>query len=386
MSKRTLVPQSIRCRTKPAIGLGLFCFILIVPPFSRAQQKYFSNWPAGYSPEEVGKRVAEHFVTSPHQDPEKIIYPEVCTWYGALTFAQASGDRDLTARLIQRFEPLLSRPGSDLIHRERHVDFEVFGAVPLQIYMETKAPKYLQLGKSFADTQWQPLPPGTQVRDGMPPQSLPPGLTPETRFWVDDTYMSTILQVQAFRATGDREYLDRAALEMVAYLDKLQQPNGLFDHAPDAPYFWGRGDGWFAAGMSEMLRSLPADHPKRARIMGGYKTMMQALLHYQDADGMWHQLIDHPESFEETSSTGMFTFALITGVKNGWLDEETYGPAARKAWLALAGYVDQNANVTSVCVGTGKKNDLEYYLTRPRHTGDMHGQAPVLWSASALLR
>ena len=32
-----------------------------------AQQDYFSNWPAGSSPQEVGKRVAEHFVTSPHQ-------------------------------------------------------------------------------------------------------------------------------------------------------------------------------------------------------------------------------------------------------------------------------------------------------------------------------
>jgi len=63
------------------------------------------------------------------------------------------------------------------------------------------------------------------------------------------------------------------------------------------------------------------------------------------ADGMWRQLIDHPEAWPETSSTGMFTFAMITGVKSGWLDEEIYGPAARKAWLALAGYIDQNADI-----------------------------------------
>jgi rhamnogalacturonyl hydrolase YesR len=82
----------------------------------------------------------------------------------------------------------------------------------------------------------------------------------------------------------------------------------------------------------------------------------------------------------------MFTFAMITGVKNGWLDAATYGPAARKAWLALVGYIDQNADVTSVCVGTGKANDVAYYLARARRTGDFHGQAPVLWCASALLR
>jgi rhamnogalacturonyl hydrolase YesR len=345
---------------------------VVAVPFAIGQQRYFSNWPTGYSPAEVGKRVAEHFVTSPHQDPQKITYPEVCTWYGALTFAQLADDKDLTAKLTQRFEPLLSPPGSELIHRQRHVDFSVFGAVPLQIYIEAKDPKYLEVGKSFADTQWS--------------DPLPDGLTSETRFWIDDMYMITILQVQAFRATGDPKYLDRAALEMVAYLDKLQQPNGLFYHAPDVPFFWGRGDGWVAAGMTELLRSLPQNHPQRQRILDGYRKMMKALLAYQGADGMWHQLIDHPEAWPETSSTGMFTFALIGGVKNAWLDEDTYGPAARKAWLALVGYIDQNADVTNICIGTGKKNDLEYYLTRPRHTGDMHGQAPVLWCASALLR
>ena len=390
MNKKQIVPQLTRRIRNPSQGSGLalaiLCVWLISAPFSFGQEKYFTNWPAGYSPEEVGKRVAEHLVTSPHQDPQNIVYPEVCAWYGALTFAQLSGDRDLTAKLIQRFEPLLSPPGWELIHRERHVDFSMFGSLPLEIYIETKDSKYLALGKSFADSQWAPLSPQVQVRQGMPPNTLAPGMTPETRFWVDDMYMITILQVQAFRATGDPKYLDRAALEMSAYLDKLQQPNGLFYHAPDVPFFWGRGDGWFAAGMSELLRSLPADHPQRSRIMDGYKKMMRSLVHFQEPDGMWHQLIDHPESFEESSSTGMFTFALITGVKNGWLDEETYGPPARKAWIALAGYVDQDGNLTGICVGTGKKNDLEYYLTRPRHTGDMHGQAPVLWSASALLR
>jgi unsaturated rhamnogalacturonyl hydrolase len=77
---------------------------------------------------------------------------------------------------------------------------------------------------------------------------------------------------------------------------------------------------------------------------------------------------------------------MITGVKNGWLDAAEYGPAARKAWISVVGYIDQNNDITSVCEGTGKKNDLEYYYMRKRRTGDFHGQAPVLWAASALLR
>ena len=138
--------------------------------------------------------------------------------------------------------------------------------------------------------------------------------------------------------------------------------------------------------MAEMLRDLPQDHPQRKRILAGYQKMMSALLKYQAKDGMWRQLIDHEESWPESSSSAMFTFAMITGVKNGWLDAATYGPAARRAWIAVVGYIDQNQNITNVCIGTGKQNSYEYYMERKRLTGDFHGQAPVLWAASALLR
>src|ERR1700680_2622333 len=70
-------------------------------------QRDFADWPAGKSPKEIGKRVAERFVVSPHLRTNAIIYPEVCAWYGALTFATLSGDKDLTRRLIARFDPLL---------------------------------------------------------------------------------------------------------------------------------------------------------------------------------------------------------------------------------------------------------------------------------------
>jgi unsaturated rhamnogalacturonyl hydrolase len=349
--------------------------VLALSIFATAQ-KEFSHWPAGTSPQEIGKRVAERFVALPHrlttnQAPEPYIdYPESVTWYGALNFAHLTHDRNLTTRLVQRFEPLFGTD-AQLIPIPRHVDLTVFGAVPLQLYLETKQHKYVDLGKSMADKQWA--------------DPNPDGLTTQTRFWIDDMYMITLVEVQAYRATGDAKYLDRAALEMSAYLDKLQQPNGLFYHAPDVPFLWGRGDGWVAAGMTELLRSLPKRHPRRARILTGYAQMMSALLKYQDKDGMWHQLIDHPEAWPETSSTGMFTFAMITGVKNGWLDARLYAPAARKAWLALVTYIESNGDIREVCEGTGKKNDLQYYLDRKRITGDLHGEAPILWAASALL-
>jgi unsaturated rhamnogalacturonyl hydrolase len=357
-----------------AMFRGILCvgFLATVASAQQAPD-YFSQWPAGTSPAEIGKQVAEHFVTSPHQYTATIHYSEVATWYGALTFATLTHDTELQSKLIKRFEPLM--PGgaeASRIPQRRHVDDSIFGVVPLEIAIETKDPAYLAEGKRWADRQWE--------------NPQPDGLSAETRFWIDDMYMLTMLQLEGYRATGDRKYLDRDATEMVAYLDRLQQPNGLFYHAPDVPFYWGRGDGWVAAGMAEMLRSLPADHPQRPRILAGYRKMMASLLRYQRKDGMWGQLIDREESWPESSSSAMFTFALITGVKSGWLEPAIYGPAARRGWLGVVGYIDQNHDVTSVCEGTGKQNSLEYYLARKRRTGDFHGQAPVLWAASALVR
>jgi unsaturated rhamnogalacturonyl hydrolase len=349
---------------------------LSVSQSALGQSSYFNNWPTGTSPKEIGQRLAENFAARDLEfqsgKREFVIYPEACAWYGALNIAGETKDQDLTTRLVRKFDPLLTADGAKHISHQAHVDYSVFGIIPLELYLQTKNNKYLDLGKGFADTEWE--------------KTTPDGITAEARYWIDDMYMITALQVQAYRATHDEKYLDRAAKTMAAYLDKLQQPNGLFFHAPDAQFYWSRGNGWEAAGMAELLLNLPKHHRLRPRILDGYNKMVAALLKYQGEDGLWHQLIDHPESWAETSGTGMFTFAMITGVRKGWLPAKTYGPAARNAWLGLVKHIDDKANVTDVCEGTNKGFSVQYYLDRKRLTGDLHGQAAAMWSAMALLR
>jgi len=346
-------------------------------------------WLPGSSPEEVGRRVIDRFLATPlaysgrPEPADHITYSEVCTWYGALQLANLTGDTARQAALEQRFAPLLL-DRKNLIPLPDHVDMTVFAAVPLEIWIQTRDPRLLELGKSMADRQWGE--PFGRYANHEAWEAFRKGLTWQRRLWIDDMFMITAAQAQAYRATEDRIYIDRAAKEMVLYLDTLQKANGLFYHAPDVPFFWGRGNGWMAAGMSELLRSLPPDNPDRPRILEGYRTMMASLLKFQGTDGMWRQLIDEPDSWPESSCSGMFTFAFITGVRNGWLDARTYGPAARKGWLALITYLDSDANMREVCEGTPKKNERQFYLDRKRNVGDLHGQAPVLWCAAALLR
>ena len=101
---------------------------------------------------------------------------------------------------------------------------------------------------------------------------------------------------------------------------------------------------------------------------------------------MWRQLVDHPGSWEESSATAMFGYALALGARHGVLAGESWRRAAERAWQALQPRIGANGRLSGICVGTGQSRDAAYYLERPTVTGDLHGQAALLWLASEMVR
>ena len=392
--------------------IAIACVALCLFSCNEKKEGYFDNLPKDANPVEIGNKITNRFLEQGHSqhgsplrvnEPRtQITYPDVCTWLGGLWFAQETNNKELTERLKVRFEPLFTIEAY-LQPKPNHVDNNVFGAVPLELYLQTGEERYKDLGMMYADSQWD-LPEGWKLKEGETLQSTmygdfvdadicqpeqkvwaDKGYSWQTRFWLDDMYMITTIQAQAYRVTGDSKYMDRAAREMVLYLDSIQQPSGLFYHAPTAPFCWGRGNGWMAVGMSELLRMLPEDNPDRTAIMKGYLKMMEKLKDTQGENGMWKQVVDDVTMWEETSGSAMFTYAIITGVKKGWLPAEEYGPVARNGWIALARYVNKKGDVEAVCEGTMLGDNSDHYRNRKPLTGDLHGQAPVLWCAYALI-
>ena len=45
-----------------------------------------------------------------------------------------------------------------------------------------------------------------------------------------------------------------------------------------------------------------------------------------------------------------------------------------------------HSKTENVCVGTNAKDNKKHYLTRPASAGNFHGQAAVLWAATAMVR
>lgn len=332
-------------------------------------------WTPQTSPQVIGEKVTRDLLTRNEfmmyksEQVRAVHYAEVCTAFGAARLAGFLNDQATIAKIAQRYQRVIDEK---IENTANHVDANVYGILPLELYLHNWDTVWLNEGMAFADGQWE--------------DPLPNGLTRQTRFWIDDVWMIGALQVQAFRATGKTVYLDRAAAETVAYLQKLQRPNGLFFHGEKAPFFWGRGNGWVAAGLAEIISVLPEKHPDFPIILEGYQKMMNALLKYQAEDGMWRQLIDQETAWKETSSTAMFGYAISIGLRRGLLSEKQFRKACQNAWLALCDFIDEKGKISNVCVGTGQSTDMDYYLNRPAVTGDFHGQAPVLWFAWSLLK
>lgn len=365
--------------------------------------KEFKNLPKGFDPVTIGGRVAEQFLSTdpnayapvgyngkkPVGNKKMVQYSTVSLWVNSLEFARETSNKELESRLVRHFEPFYGEK-KDNRNVSNHVDHTIFGAVPLEIAVLNGDERAKELGLYYADRQWAAPDPENLGGNGNFPydrqlELFNAGYSPQTRLWIDDMYMINVLQTQAYRLTKDKKYIDRAAKEMVMYIDSLQLSNGLFYHAPDVPFIWGRGDGWMAAGMPMILKFLDEGSEYYAPIKKGYLSMMESLLKFQHKNGLWGQLVVDPESWEETSCSAMFTYGFIEGIKHGWLDESVYGPAARNAWIALCSRLDEHANLPDVCVGTNRKDDRDWYLNRPRVNGDPHGQAPMMWICAALL-
>lgn len=207
-------------------------------------------------------------------------------------------------------------------------------------------------------------------------------LDPDIR--VEDFFFAGTMLGRAFLGTGESKYADMLA-EFLLASDTLQA-NGLWWHCKASPFFWGRGNAFAALGFAEALTYLPEDHPSREELLHTHLLHLEGLVKHQDETGMWHQVIDLPETYLEFSATAMIGYSLARGLREGWLDEE-WRPILDKAWNGIAARISDNGELEHVCVGTGPLATLNEYIVRPYTDGlDDRGGAMALWFAVEMAR
>ncbi|MFA5909432.1 MAG: glycoside hydrolase family 88 protein [Vicinamibacterales bacterium] len=196
--------------------------------------------------------------------------------------------------------------------------------------------------------------------------------------WTDDMFMLSSVLLRADSGT----YGELVRVMLTTYSNKLQRPDGLFNHAPNGPHPWGRGNGFALLGLTEALTHLPESWPNRAMVLDIYRRHVTALVKHQSDDGSWRQVIDEPASYRELTATAMIVAAMSRGVARGWIDRATYRPIIDRGWKAVAARVMDDGSVRDVCSGTGAGPTKEYYLNRPVVNGaDDRGGAMALLAA-----
>lgn len=172
----------------------------------------------------------------------------------------------------------------------------------------------------------------------------------ENMIWVDAFYMAPPF-------LADCGYYDEAMKQINGYRKILLDPEKkLYYHMWDQDrqryerkLFWGVGNGWAAAGMTRVLRSLPESMSKEKQQLAGYiKELIDACIRYQRPDGLFHDIIDDPSSFTETNFAQMMAYTIFRGVKGGWLDR-SYLEYGLKMRNAAHKKVDKYGLVQGVC-------------------------------------
>lgn len=217
----------------------------------------------------------------------------------------------------------------------------------------------------------------------------------EQSIWADDLYMSVPFLCRYYKANGDEKYLNDAVNQFKCFREYLYMPDKkVMSHVYNLNYGkknkipWGRGNGWVIFALSELLQVLPAEHEKRDELIDFYHEISEGYLNYQDKTGLWHQVIDEPEAYLESSCTAMFVCGFARGIRNGWLTDEKFVRAAYKGWEGLCKYcIDSFGNLYGVCLGSALSFRRDYYVKElPWRLNDTHGTGIVLLAGSEILK
>ncbi len=115
------------------------------------------------------------------------------------------------------------------------------------------------------------------------------------------------------------------------------------------PACWGGGNGWAAAGLARVMRSLPRDREKeRARLTEFAQELVDGCLRHRREDGLFHNVVDDPTTFVETNLAQMLAYAVYVGVAGGWLPAH-YRAEADRMRAAARTKMDADGFVRSAC-------------------------------------
>lgn len=168
--------------------------------------------------------------------------------------------------------------------------------------------------------------------------------------WVDSLYM-----LPPFLACAGK--YEEAVKQVLGYFKLLyNKEKHLMSHMWDDSAgeflredFWGVGNGWALAGTARVIAMLPEEmEGERRRLTDMERELLDGVLSCMREDGLFHDVLDRPDTFVETNCGQMTAYTIYRGIADGWLGRE-YLQAADKMRHAAESKVDAFGRVTDVC-------------------------------------
>ncbi|HJV78981.1 MAG TPA: glycoside hydrolase family 88 protein, partial [Paludibacter sp.] len=213
----------------------------------------------------------------------------------------------------------------------------------------------------------------------------------ENTIWADDSFMAISFLCRMGQFSGDQKYFTDAANQVLNYNKYLWCPEKQLyyhcyhtDNKEHGVAHWSRANGWLFMAQADLLSRMPKNHPLRDAVIKNFQQQASGIARYQGKNGLWHQLLDKEDSYEEITGTAMFVFGLARGVKEGWLHPD-FIYVAEQGLKGMMQKITPEGDVTAICVGTGIMPSLQYYYNRPTQEDDPMGEGPVLRALVAMM-
>lgn len=215
--------------------------------------------------------------------------------------------------------------------------------------------RYLDICKEWAEWIYRDFP---RTREGGL-QHITSDSVNEQELWDDTLFMTVLFLANMGRILGKKEYLDEAEYQFLLHVKYLaDKKTGLWFHGWTfkqnnnfAAAFWGRGNCWITAAIPEYLDMVECSASVKRFLLEAWCRQVEALMQYQADNGMWHTLVDDPDSYLEASATAGFAYGILKGISMGFGQKE-WADKALKALDPIIEATDEEGVVHQVSYGT----------------------------------
>ncbi|WP_018887783.1 glycoside hydrolase family 88/105 protein [Paenibacillus massiliensis] len=203
----------------------------------------------------------------------------------------------------------------------------------------------------------------------------------ENELWIDTLFMAVLFTAKMGVKYDNAVWRQESLHQLLLHIKYLYDKNtGLFYHGWHftgrhnfSEAFWCRGNSWFALGLPEYIELMQPylDEGVLKYLQQTLRSQMDALLALQHEDGLWHTLLDDPDSYTETSGSAAIAAGLLYSVRKGLLPA-SYADQAVKAVRAVLARIREDGTVEGVSGGTGigkKKEDYKDIILGPMAYG-----------------